>query len=270
MLVGHKAVCMISEAATTLKPALAGLSIVVTGAGKGIGAALARRFAAEGARVTAASLSLPGDVRDEILAAGGTALAVEMDVTDRESVRTGLAAACERFGRIDVMVNNAGISVSSDVVTTTSELWMRHQRVNGLGTLIGMQEAAMLMIELGGGGKIINLTSVAGKRNSADFVAYAASKASVTSLIASGARALASHGITVNGIAPGIVDTPLWSRLDEDADARERRFAFFAAQIPLGRVSTADELGGAAVFLASSASDYMTGEVVTVDGGITA
>lgn len=250
---------------------LMSLSTVVTGAGTGIGEAIARRYALEGAQVAIADIDLASAVslRDAIVAQGGTAMAVEMDVTDRAAVRAGLAAVRDRFGRLDVMVNNAGISMSTGVFDTTAEQWMRHQRVNGLGTLIGMQEAAALMIEQGGG-KIINVSSISGRRNNADWVAYAASKASASSLIASGARALAPHGITVTGIAPGIVETPLWRGVYQDDAAREDRFAAYAAQIPLGRTSVPDDLTGAAVFLATPDSDYMTGQTITIDGGITA
>lgn len=250
---------------------LASISAVVTGAGAGIGAAIAERYAAEGARVTVADIdrAAADAVRDAILATGGTAISVEMDVTDRAAVRAGLAAARDRFGRLGVMVNNAGISRSTGVLDTTAEQWMRHQRVNGLGTLIGMQEAARLMIA-DGGGKIVNVTSISAVRNNADWVAYAASKASASSLISGGTRALARHGITVTGIAPGIVDTPLWGGVCESGTGREARLAAYAEQIPLGRVSTAAEVAGAAVFLAGPDSDYMTGQIVTVDGGITA
>lgn len=251
---------------------LEGMSALVTGAGTGIGEAIACRYALEGARVTVADidLSAAAAVRDEIISHGGSALAVEMDVSDRDAVRAGFAATRDRFGRVDVLVANAGISMSTGVFDTTAEQWMRHQRVNGIGTLLPMQEAARIMIEQGGGGKIIVLTSISGRRNNADWVAYAASKAACSSLIASGARSLARHSITVTGIAPGIVETPLWEGVYHDADARARRFASYAAEIPLGRTSLPDEMTGAAVFLATPDSDYMTGQIITLDGGITA
>lgn len=251
---------------------LTSLSIVVTGAGAGIGAAIARRYGSEGARVTVSDIdhAAAQAVRDEIVDGGGEAIAVEMDVTDRATVRAGLAAARDRFGRIDVMVNNAGISTSSGVFDTTADQWMRHQLVNGLGVLIGMQEAAKLMIADGVAGRIVNVTSISGKRNNADWVAYAASKASTSSLIQSGARALAVHGITVTGIAPGIVETPLWRGIHATEAEHDARFARYSREIPLGRVSTAEDLTGAAVFLASADAAYMTGQIVTVDGGITA
>lgn len=251
---------------------LTSISTVVTGAGTGIGEAIARRYALEGAHVAVTDIDRASAeaVCSDIVAQGGSAMAVEMDVADRDAVRAGLAAVRDRFGRIDVMVNNAGISLSTELFTTTAEQWMRLQRVNGLGTLICMQEAARHMIDQGDGGKIINLTSISGKRNNADWVAYAASKATVSSLIAGGARALAPHGITVSGIAPGIVETPLWEGIYQDDAARTARFDQYAAVIPLGRVSVADDLTGAAVFLATSDSDYLTGQIVTVDGGITA
>ena len=251
---------------------LTSLSTVVTGAGAGIGAAIARRYGREGALVSVADIDLAAAVavRDEIVHAGGRAIALEMDVTDRAAVRTGLATARDRYGRIDVMVNNAGISRSSTLFDTTVDDWMRHQRVNGLGVLIGMQEAARLMIADGLAGRIINVTSISGKRNNADWVAYAASKASTSSLIHGGARALAPHGITVTGIAPGIVETPLWQGIHATGAEHDERFGRYAREIPLGRVSEAEDLTGAAVFLASDDASYMTGQIVTVDGGITA
>lgn len=251
---------------------LTSLSAVVTGAGAGIGAAIARRYGREGALVSVADIDLAAAVavRDEIVNAGGRAIALEMDVTNRDAVRTGLAAARDRYGRIDVMVNNAGISRSSTLFDTTADDWMRHQRVNGLGVLIGMQEAARLMIADARPGRIVNITSISGKRNNADWVAYAASKASTSSLIHGGARALAPHGITVTGIAPGIVETPLWQGIHTSEAEHDARFTRYAREIPLGRVSKAEDLTGAAVFLASADASYMTGQIVTVDGGITA
>lgn len=251
---------------------LTSISTVVTGAGKGIGAEIARAYAREGAQVAVADIDLAAatSVCDAIVAQGGLALAVEMDVADRESVRRGLAAAVREFGRLDVMVNNAGISQSTVLADTTVAVWERHQRINGLGTLICMQEAAHVMIDDGVAGKIINLTSISPKRNNADWVAYAASKAMVSSLIASGSRALAPHGITVTGIAPGIVETPLWKGVHQNPDELDARFATYRSQIPLGRISVAEDLVGAAIYLASAESDYMTGQIITVDGGITA
>ncbi|WP_166869656.1 SDR family NAD(P)-dependent oxidoreductase [Salinibacterium sp. ZJ70] len=251
---------------------LASISTVVTGAGKGIGEAIARRYAREGALVAIADIDLAAatSVRDDIVVAGGRALAVEMDVADRVSVRRGIAAAVAEFGRLDVMVNNAGISQSTTLADTTAQVWERHQKVNGLGTLICMQEAARAMIADGIAGKIINLTSISPKRNNADWVAYAASKAMVSSLIASGSRSLAPHGITVTGIAPGIVETPLWNGVHENPADLDARFVAYRAQIPLGRIAVADDLAGAAVFLASEDANYMTGQIITIDGGITA
>lgn len=251
---------------------LTSISTVVTGAGKGIGAEIARASAREGALVLVTDIDVAAatSVRDDIVAHGGHALAVEMDVADRDSVRRGIATAVREFGRLDVMVNNAGISQSTVLADTTVAVWERHQRINGLGTLICMQEAARAMIEAGTAGKIINLTSISPKRNNADWVAYAASKAMVSSLIASGSRALAPYGITVTGIAPGIVETPLWNGVHEDADELDARFATYRSQIPLGRISVAEDLAGAAIYLASAESNYMTGQIITVDGGITA
>lgn len=251
---------------------LSGHVTVVTGAGAGIGEAIAKRFAAESAAVAVADVNFDAAlrVRDDIRANGGQAIALEMDVTDRVQVRTGMSRAHAEFGRLDVAVCNAGISFSKELLDTTEDDWMRCQLVNGMGMMITMQEAAKLMIADNTAGKIINLTSISGRRNNSDWVAYAASKAVTSSLIQSGARELAPYGITVTGIAPGIVETPLWSGIYDNENELAAHMSQYAQEIPLGYVSKAEDLTGTAVFLASAESNYVTGEIITIDGGITA
>lgn len=241
---------------------------VVTGAGTGIGEAIARALAKAGARVAVTNRSLDPAIAvcADIVEQGGDAIALHLDITSRESIAAGLDSVVSCWGRIDVMVNNAGISGEIPFLEVTGDDWDRMLDTNGLGTLMCMQEAAERMGE--SGGKIINLTSITGKQANATFAHYSASKFAINSLIQSGARSLASRNITVMGLAPGIVATPLWNGVVADEEARAAKMSAYEKRILLGRVSVADDLAPAAVFLAGPGSDYMTGHVVTVDGGL--
>ncbi|MBS1880688.1 MAG: glucose 1-dehydrogenase [Actinobacteria bacterium] len=251
-------------------------SIVVTGAARGIGAGLARRLAEEGADVIAADLNAEGveRVAGEIREAGGTAVGVGLDVGDRESFRAALERAVAEFGRLDVLFNNAGISKTQHFLEVTEEDWNRIMRVNGLGVLFGMQEAAKIFSNQGDGGKIVNTASIAGKEGFPLFPAYCASKAAVVSLTQSGARDLAAEKITVNAFCPGVVTTELWEQLDEesrDVGETERQGQLleeFSEGILVGRTSAPEDIAGLAVFLASEDSDYITGQAINVDGGM--
>ena len=240
-----------------------GKAIIVTGSGRGIGEGIARDLAAEGARVAVADIDLAGVER--VAAAIGT---------DRASVKAMIQAAVRAFGRLDVMFNNAGISKAGQFLEATEEDWARIMGINGLGVLIGMQEAARQMIAQGGGGKIINTASIAGKVGEQIATIYCASKACVISLTQAGAEALGKHNITVNSFSPGFVKTPLWDGLDKDlisAGYRDEPNAvdhLAKTKAILGRVSTPDDLVGATTFLASSRSDYITGQNLMVDGGV--
>ncbi|MER6170727.1 glucose 1-dehydrogenase [Streptosporangium sp. NPDC001681] len=249
---------------------LTGKVVVVTGAGRGIGSAITEALARAGASVIATDLdgASAEAVRDRILAAGGDAIAVTMDVSDRSSVVAGLSAAVDRYGHLDILFNNAGILREDPFLDVTEDDWRQLMTVNGLGTLMCTQEAARIMIAQGRGGKIVNTTSIAARQANATFAHYAASKAVVSSLIQSGARALAPYGITVMGFAPGIVRTEMWEGVVADPEARGAREAGYAERILLGRVSVPEDLGPTAVFLAGPGSDYMTGQVVMVDGGM--
>jgi meso-butanediol dehydrogenase/(S,S)-butanediol dehydrogenase/diacetyl reductase len=182
--------------------------------------------------------------------------------------------AIERFGSLDVVFNNAGFNSPMKFLTVTEDNWNAIMRVNGLGVLIGTQEAAKRMIAQGTGGKIINTSSIAGRQGYPDIAPYCASKAAVIMLTQSAARELASHGITVNGFAPGVVDTPLWEKLDEDlmaigASSRKgQAMQEFSQAILLARPAAPKDLAPMAVFLASSESDYFTGQIIMCDGGM--
>jgi meso-butanediol dehydrogenase/(S,S)-butanediol dehydrogenase/diacetyl reductase len=197
-----------------------------------------------------------------------------VDVSQRESTQELIAATVSRFGRLDVMFNNAGFNKPEPFLDVTEEVWQRVMDVNALGVLLGTQEAAKQIISQGTGGKIVNTASIASRQGFPAFAPYCASKAAVLSITQAAARALAPHGITVNGFAPGVVDTPLWEQLDLDlvsigeAENPGEAMAEFSAGILLGRPAQPDDIAGTALFLASSESDYMTGQVVMIDGGM--
>jgi len=255
---------------------LEGKSCLVTGAGRGIGRGIAARLAAEGAAVGVADLDAPSAeaVAREIESAGGTAIAIRVDVTDRDSVREMIDAVVGRFGRLDVVFNNAGVSEVRGLLDIREEDWHRIMNVNGLGVLICMQEAARQMIAQGSGGKIVNTASIAGKQGYPSNPHYCASKFAVIGLTQAAARAFGSHGITANAFCPGVVATELWEQLDREFIERgetERpgqAMEEFGAGIILGRVSEPADIVGLAVFLASSDSDYITGQAINVDGGM--
>jgi len=258
---------------------LSGRRIVVTGAGSGIGRGLCMAFVREGATVgvmdrdahAARSTAEAAAALDPPVA--GRAIALVADVTQRSEVSTTLDVFLEEAGGLDAMFNNAGLNKPMHLLDVTEENWHAVMDVNALGTLIGIQEAARRMIPRGGG-KIVNTSSIAGRQGYPSFAPYCASKFAVNALTQVAARALAADGITCNAFAPGVVETPLWNQLDEDlrsiGDAEEpgQAMAEFSAGILRGRPATPDDLVGTATFLASSDSDYITGQVVMVDGGM--
>src|ERR1700742_2863474 len=251
-------------------------SVVITGAARGIGAGLAQRLAAEGAGVTVADLNAEGSekVAAGIRDAGGKAIGGGCDVGDRASVKATLDAAVEEFGRLDVLFNNAGISKTQHFLEVTEEDWDRIMRVNGLGVLFGIQEAARIFRSQGDGGKVVNTASIAGKEGFPLFPAYCASKFAVVSMTQSAARDLSGEGITVNAFCPGVVTTELWDQLDEDSrnvgetEREGQLLEEFSEGMPVGRTSTPEDIAGLAVFLASGDSDYITGQAINVDGGM--
>lgn len=251
-------------------------TVIVTGAAQGIGKGIATRLAAEGAAVMIADLNLEGAeaVASELSSSGHQAAAHRVDVSERESTRQLIAATVEAFGRLDVMFNNAGFNKPEPFLEITEDVWHRVMDVNALGVLIGTQEAAKQMIAQGTGGKIVNTASIAGRQGYPSFVPYCASKFSVIAIIQGAARALAEHGITVNGFAPGVVDTPLWAQLDADlmaigdSETPGQAMRDFSAGILVGRPAEPEDIAGTALFLASTDSDYMTGQVVMIDGGM--
>jgi D-sorbitol dehydrogenase (acceptor) len=247
---------------------------IVTGGGQGMGRAIALAYAREGARVVVADINEAGaqGVVEEITAQGGGAVAVRVDVRRQDDVQRMVDTAVEQFGGLDILVNNAGVGKIIPFLETTEEDWDWIFSINCKGLLFCSQAAARQMIAQGRGGKIINLASQAGRRGESLVLAYCASKAAVISMTQSMALALAEHKINVNGIAPGIVDTPFWDEVDRQfakllgMEIGEPKRTFIKS-IPLGRIEQPEDVTGTAIFLASSDSDYMTQQTLNVDGG---
>ncbi|WP_322013012.1 glucose 1-dehydrogenase [Paraburkholderia sp. J12] len=250
--------------------------IIVTGAARGLGAAIAKDLAAEGGKLVIADVKadqaerVAGAIRD----AGGQAIAVEVDVSRRDSVRSMIEKTVAEFGKLDVIFNNAGVSKVVPFLEIDDAEWDRTMKINAFGVLLCMQEAAQQMIKQGHGGKIINTSSIGGKQGYPLFATYNASKFAVAALTQAGARALGEHKITVNCFGPGIVATEMWEELDvefrEKGVFSEPNAAIkdYSSTIILGRPATPTDVVGTTRFLASAASDYMTGQTVMIDGGM--
>ena len=255
---------------------LSGRVIIVTGGASGLGEGIVRRAAEEGAFLVVADLdgAKAASFAASLFPDGQLAMGVAVDVAERAQVRTMVAAVTERFGGIDVLFNNAGFNKPVPFLDVDESNFNSIMRVNALGVLICMQEVGRHMKERGRGGKIINTASIAGRQGYAEFAPYCASKAAVISLTQAAAREFAAHKITVNGIAPGVVVTPLWEGLERDMIEKgviKERGEFinsFSAGILMGRPATPADLAGICTFLASADSDYMTGQIIMCDGGM--
>ncbi len=279
---------------------------IVTGSGQGIGKGIARRLAREGASVVIAEFNREAAqaVAREIIETGGQALAYPIDISDAEAVRQMVADVVTRYGQINILVNNAGVVQTKPMMDLTEADWDRIINVNQRGSFFCLQAVAEQMIqqtpefirrlaekpadimsiapeeELGDEmvnarpsyGKIVNLSSIAGRRGRPLSTHYAASKAAIISITQSAALALAPYRITVNAICPGIVPTPMWEEIDKD---RARLFGAkpgqaanaFVNTVPLKRAATAEDIAGAVAFFCSEDADYITGQALNVDGG---
>jgi 3-oxoacyl-[acyl-carrier protein] reductase len=235
---------------------------LVTGASRGIGRAIARAFAAEGARVVLAARDAAklAEAVSEIQASGGQAEALALDVADRASVEAGVSGIVARHGRIDHLVNNAGVTRDNLLLRMKDAEWQQVIDTNLTGAFLCTQAVLRPMLKQKSG-RIVTITSVVGLAGNAGQANYAASKAGLVGFTKSVAREVASRGITVNAIAPGFIETDMTAAMTEKA-----REAVVGA-IPLGRVGRPEDVAGAALFLVSDAAAYVTGQVLAVDGG---
>lgn len=248
---------------------LEGKVCVITGAGGGMGRDAAQLFTDEGARVAVADLSLEAAEETAARCADGTAFAVQVDVAHEDGVRALMAATAERFGGIDVLYNNAGISPADDasILDTEVEAWQRVQDVNTKGVFLCCKHGIPHLLERGGG-SVINVASFVAILGAATSqISYTASKGAVLSLSRELAVQFARQGVRVNALCPGPVETPLLLRIfGDDPAAYERR----RVHLPMGRLAKPREIVNAALFLASDESSYVNGSTFLVDGGLTA
>ena len=250
---------------------LDGKVALVTGGARGIGRAIAERFAREGARVAIGDIDEPGASRTAA-AIGGEVAGFALDVTRQDSIDAAIASVVARFGRLDILVNNAGLFDMAPLVEITRESYARVFAVNVEGLLFTSQAAARQMIGQGHGGKIINFASQAGRRGEALVAVYCASKAAVISITQSTGLDLIRHGINVNAIAPGVIDNEMWEQVDaqfatyENLQPGEKKRQVGAA-VPFGRMGRPDEVAGLAAFLASADADYIVAQTYNIDGG---
>ena len=245
-------------------------TVVVTGGGGGIGGATCRRFSSEGARVAVFDLNL--EAAEEVAAAirtgGGTAAAIRCDITDRTSVDASVAAAESKLGPIDVLVNNAGWDIFRPFIKTEPAQWEKLVAINLIGAL-HMHHAVLPGMVARKSGRIVNISSDAARVGSSGEAVYAACKGGIVAFSKTIAREHARHGINVNVVCPGPTDTALFADYKEGAGNPEKLEEAFRRSIPLGRIGQPDDLPGAILFFASDDASYVTGQVLSVSGGLT-
>jgi 2-hydroxycyclohexanecarboxyl-CoA dehydrogenase len=245
-------------------------TVVVTGGGGGIGGATCLRFAQQGAAVAVFDVDLAAaeQVAARIRETGGRAAAFGCDITERPSVDQAIASATEAFGAIDVLVNNAGWDIFKPFTQTEPHQWDRLIAVNLVGAL-HMHHAVLPGMVARKSGRIVNIASDAARVGSAGEAVYAACKGGLVSFSKTLAREHARHGITVNVVCPGPTDTALFASFKEGAADPAKLVEAFARAIPIGRIGRPDDLPGAILFFASEAAGYVTGQVLSVSGGLT-
>lgn len=245
--------------------------VLITGAGGGIGGATARRFAAEGARVAVLDRDLAAAERTAaaIVGAGGRALAVCADITQRSEVDAAVATTVTQLGAIDVLVNNAGWDVFAPFLKTQPAQWERLIAINLTGALHLHHAVLPGMVERKAGGRIVNIASDAARVGSSGEAVYAACKGGLVAFSKTIAREHARHGITCNVVCPGPTDTALFADYKQGAGNPEKLEEAFRRSIPLGRIGQPEDLPGAILFFASDDAAYVTGQVLSVSGGLT-
>jgi D-sorbitol dehydrogenase (acceptor) len=250
---------------------LEGKSALITGSARGIGKAFAEAYIKEGATVAIADINLDraAETASDL---GPSAYALHMDVTDQESIDAAIAAVDDRTGGIDILVNNAALFDLAPISEITRKSYDTLFSINVAGTLFTLQAAAKSMIRRRRGGKIINMASQAGRRGEALVGVYCATKAAVISLTQSAGLDLIQYGINVNAIAPGVVDGEHWDGVDAKFAKYENRpigekKRLVGEAVPFGRMGTAADLTGMAIFLASQESNYIVAQTYNVDGG---
>ena len=249
---------------------LEGKTAIVTGGARGIGRAICLAYAAEGARVAVAD-RLMDDAQETAARLGGAGMAVPMDVTDLASIAAGVASVEKQWGGIDILVNNAGIFNMASIEEVTVEDYRRQYDVNVAGTIFAIQAVVPAMRKRGGGA-IINFSSQAGRRGEPNITLYCSTKAAVISITQSLALELAKDKIRVNAIAPGVIDTPMWTHVDalfaryENKPVGQKKREVGEA-VPLGYMGAPEDVAEPAVFLASEEARYITAQTLNVDGG---
>ncbi|WP_087023967.1 L-iditol 2-dehydrogenase [Thaumasiovibrio subtropicus] len=256
------------------QPLLQNRVALLSGANGGIGLSVAATYLASGAQCVIADIApQPSEPLQHLLEEyKGKAIYCNCDVTSATQRQGLLAKTVSHFGQLDILFNNAAIFNMGPILTSTEEEFRQLFNVNVEGMFFLMQGAAQIMVDAGRGGKIINIASQAGRRGEALVAHYCATKATAISYTQSTALALAKHGINVNSIAPGVIDTPMWDQVDalfahyENLPPGEKKRQV-GQDVPLGRMGTPEDITGAALFLASSLSDYITAQTLNVDGG---
>ena len=250
---------------------------VITGGARGIGLAIAQGYLAQGAKLVIADIDQVAiDAALATLDADGQAgarlMGIRLDVCDRQAIEAMVTQVSERFGGIDILVNNAALFDMQPVLEVTEASYDKQFNVNVKGLFFTLQAVARSMVARGQGGAIINMSSQAGRRGEALVSTYCATKAAVISLTQSCALDLIKHGIRVNGIAPGVVDTPMWGEVDalfaryEGRPLGEKK-RLVGEAVPYGRMGRPEDYVGPALFLASDDSDYVVAQTLNVDGG---
>ena len=262
------------------KERLKGKNILITGAGRGMGAAAGEYFCAQGAKVCLTDVNIDGckEIEEKIRSNGGEAISCKLDVRKREDHVAAIKATVDAFGSLNVSLNNAGVNKPLFFMDITEENYDFIMDINVRGPLLGMQEQARQMIKQGkdnGPYKILHVASILSRETFDDVVVYGMSKHAIKGLIQGGAKALVGHNITVNGYGPGVVRTELWEQLDKDLveigkfkKHGESMDSIAENMILMKRYSYPEDVVGTAAFLASPESDYMTGQILMIDGGM--